>query len=222
MEPRRIGALLSIIIITSALSFISWKLAATDSNADDMLLDCHGSLRSSYISINKLIIDGNWSAVKAAYSWCTGSGTVGDPYVISGIEVNGLFSGSAMVIKNTNDYFIIENSKFFNGGDSFENAGINLQNVMNGIIRTTIITDIYEGIQLDSRCSSITITNNQWLDGTLTYGVSAVSSTNIIVSYNSIIAKGEAVGFIGANNCRIIHNSKLEGASDSLMVLTIT
>jgi parallel beta-helix repeat protein len=178
------------------------------------------SFNRSYIAVTKFVIDGNWSVVAANYSWCTGSGTVGDPYIISGIEVDGLFSGSCLTIKNTNDHFIIENSKFFNGGSDFGNAGVRLENVKNGTIRSTNITGVTDGVYIDTNSASITVTNNNWtIRGTLMYGVWSNYATDLTISYNEMHSNGvgrEGIHLQGTTYSLVSHNT-LNGADIGLV-----
>jgi hypothetical protein len=191
-RTKKIVSTSFLLVIATALILMNNQTTFETRYSNDSLLEVD-SFNQSYIAVNKLVIDGNWSAIALTYSWCTGSGTIGDPYVISGIEVDGLFSGSCLTVKNTNDHFIIENSKFFNGGSDFGNAGIYLENVQNGIVRTTDITGVHEGVYIDTNSASITIANNNWtITGTLTYGAYAIGATGLNISYNEI--HGNKVG----------------------------
>ncbi|TFG00410.1 MAG: hypothetical protein EU542_08090 [Promethearchaeota archaeon] len=68
-------------------------------------------------------------------SWCTGNGTKTNPYIIEGIKINGKNSSSCLEIRNSNVYFIIQNSSFYNSStDSFA-GGIKLDHTSNGLIR---------------------------------------------------------------------------------------
>ncbi len=202
-----------ILLVMSMMIGLASLQGTTEPNSTSEGYMNDDSVNQSYITLYNLRINGNWSAVESTYSWCTGAGTVGDPYAVDGIEVNGLFSGSCLVISNTADHFIIENSRFFNGGDSSGSAGIDLNNVQNGVIRNTTISDVYEGVSIDTNSDSISVTNNDWLDGTLTYGIYAVGATNLNISYNNILADYDGVVFLTTTSSFIKYNNFTAGLS---------
>ncbi|MHA2035123.1 MAG: ABC transporter substrate-binding protein [Promethearchaeota archaeon] len=87
--------------------------------------------------LEPLIIDGmgyggyTWEEA-ASHSWCTGSGTPGDPYVIENIAIDGENSETGLIIRNSDAFFIVKDSKFYNspGGSS----ALMLYNVQNGML----------------------------------------------------------------------------------------
>lgn len=102
----------------------------------------------------KIIIDGNWSQTRDTYDWCDGSGTLGDPFVIENVTINGQNSGISIIVQNTNDYFIINNCTFYNS-----TTGMRLINVNYGTINNCSVFDNDDnGIYLD-QCSNNTILN---------------------------------------------------------------
>ncbi len=75
-------------------------------------------------------IDGNWSTA-AAYEWCRGDGSWGNPYVIENMTITAVGSptGSGIFINNSkNDYFIIRNVTVLNAGSGSNDAGIKMEN----------------------------------------------------------------------------------------------
>ena len=73
---------------------------------------------------------------------CTGSGTHSDPYVIEDLVIDGGLSGSCILIKDSNEYFIIRNCTLYGSGPDFdEDGGIKLEYVNNGKL-------------IDNNCSS--------------------------------------------------------------------
>jgi len=84
---------------------------------------------------SKIFIDNsasnNWNWAKTR-TWCSGSGTFNDPYVIKDCTINGNNLISCITIKNSDVYFRIENCIVFNSLSGLDNAGIKLINVSNG------------------------------------------------------------------------------------------
>ena len=91
-------------------------------------------LEEKYLKISalseKIHVDNNWSYTQDNYSWCTGSGTFSDPYVIEDLIIDGEGSGNCIFIENSIDYFKIENCTLYNSGD-VPYAGIRLSSVNN-------------------------------------------------------------------------------------------
>ncbi|MFX1344139.1 MAG: nitrous oxide reductase family maturation protein NosD [Promethearchaeota archaeon] len=75
----------------------------------------------------------NWLITKATYDWCSGSGTLNDPYVIENVTIDGSGSGMnhCIRIQNSIAYFIINNCTLYNGFD----YGIVLSSVSNGLLK---------------------------------------------------------------------------------------
>ena len=116
------------------------------------------TLKISAVS-GKIHVDNNWTATESSYSWCTGSGTWNDPYVIEDLEIDGGGSGSCILIENSNVYFRIENCTIYNSG-GYPDAGISLSNVFNGeLINNTSSFNQAHGIAVKT-CENITIRNN--------------------------------------------------------------
>ncbi len=115
-------------------------------------------MASYWVLTNKITIDNNWSDTKDTYDWCSGSGTINEPYTIENVTMNMQSTDGCIEIRNTNDFFIIKNSSFLNTHDS-EN-GIFLYNVRNGIFDDCKLLNIaLAGLVLEY-CEYITISNN--------------------------------------------------------------
>jgi hypothetical protein len=71
-------------------------------------------------TIDPIIIDGNWSLTAQTYNWCSGTGEIGDPFIIEDISINGNNSSYCLFINNSyNEYFKIENCTFYNSPLNF-------------------------------------------------------------------------------------------------------
>lgn len=103
-----------------------------------------------------ILIDGNWSDTQLAYPWCTGSGTLNKPYRIENVTIDGRQKSSCITIKNTNEYFVIQNCTFYNTTTVYAThyAGVSMENVNNSKITDCHFFNIgYCGIRAD-KCFS--------------------------------------------------------------------
>ncbi len=105
---------------------------------------------SGYWTLNNITIDDllsgvgarNWTWA-ATQPWCSGTGTLGDPYIIENVTIKN--SNTGIFIRDSTKYFVIQNVTIFNVTIS----GIRLNNVTNGVLFDNNISsnDIY-GIYL--------------------------------------------------------------------------
>jgi len=120
---------------------------------------------SSQMELNPFIIDdtggGTYTWAEAVLeSWCSGSGTSNNPYIIENVLINGWTSTYCLIIRKSNVHFIIQNSIFMNSSSS--TSGIRLSEIQNGELAN--VSCIYN-------------------KGT---GMSIVFSNNITISENTI------------------------------------
>ncbi len=99
----------------------------------------------------------NWTWA-VSQSWCSGSGTWSDPYVIDNLIINGFGMVNCIEIINSNSFFIIQNCILYNGNDH----GITLENVNNSrLINNNCSDNVGEnGISLFDGCNNNTISGN--------------------------------------------------------------
>ncbi|NVM18784.1 MAG: right-handed parallel beta-helix repeat-containing protein [Candidatus Lokiarchaeota archaeon] len=120
-----------------------------------------GGYSESFIHIDGSI-PGNWSDTVSTYSWCDGSGTWEDPYIIENVTVDCGGTGSGILIENSDtDYFIIRNCTVYNAGDVNWDGGILLENVNNGTLTNNNCSNNPKyGIALVNDCDNNTISGN--------------------------------------------------------------
>ncbi len=109
-----------------------------------------GTPRASDAGTPPIFISGDagWSTCP----WVNGSGTWGDPYVLSALSINGANSTSCILIANTSAVFRIENCNVSNAGSGGNQAGIELNNVTNGIlVNNTCNNNAKKGFTWDLR-----------------------------------------------------------------------
>ncbi|MBY8999854.1 MAG: right-handed parallel beta-helix repeat-containing protein [Candidatus Heimdallarchaeota archaeon] len=101
----------------------------------------------------------NWTWAASQY-WCSGAGSVADPYVIEDLEIDAQGTGSCISIINSRVYFSIENCIVSDAGTALTDAGIYLFNVTNGnLAENDCSNNGYAGILL-SDCNSSTVSSN--------------------------------------------------------------
>ncbi|MEJ2276967.1 MAG: right-handed parallel beta-helix repeat-containing protein [Candidatus Lokiarchaeota archaeon] len=127
------------------------------------------------IFTNKIYIDNNWSETVLNYDWCSGLGTLNDPYIIENVIFKNLNFGNCIEIENSKEYFTIKNCTIKFTGLKWSDAGIRLYNVSNGKIVENII------------------------NSNLGYGIKLNQSTNISIQMN-LINNNSYMG-IGLENC---------------------
>jgi len=108
---------------------------------------------NSYINVDPIFIDDNdinynWSKTNSTNNWCTGNGTLTNPYVIYNITIDGGGVDNCLEIRNSEVHFKIIGCTFKNSGS--KKSGIYLQDVINGSIINNVIKSNGYGIRLKS------------------------------------------------------------------------
>ena len=139
-------------------------------------------------------------------SWCSGSGTWDDPYIIEDLTIKG--SQTTVIqycikIKNSNKPFVIKNSVFYNS-----HAGIELENAHNGILSENNCSDNYIGILVDG--------NNNWLNANLllhnSYGIRLDGENNNITQNFIDQQYGDSIYISTSAKNTIIKLNTIQGA----------
>jgi parallel beta-helix repeat protein len=117
----------------------------------------------------------------SAETWCSGSGTFEEPYLIENVTIDGGNLGNCITINNSLKYFRIENCTVFNSGSY---AGIHLDHAGNGsLINNNCSFNNKYGIVLsnsdNSTVSGNTANNNSYI------GMSISNSDNTTISGNT-------------------------------------
>ena len=148
--------------------------------------------------------DFTWSEAKALFSWCTGSGSYSDPYIIQNLIIDGQNSSSCIEIRNSKVYFIIRNCTLFNSREEWSAGGIKFYKVSNGtLLNNNCSYNNWNGIFIyysDSNQVINCTTNNN------TYGIKADFSNYCNFSGN--IVNDNLIGiFLEGNNHSILNNN---------------
>lgn len=143
------------------------------------------NLKSSRVrpaEFGNIFIDNNWAAAKAA-GICTGNGTYSEPYIIEDLRIEGSgMGGSCIVIKNTNEFFKIENCTLDSSGYSY---AINMYNVQNGLIVNNNCSTKNAAICL-FYCYNINVSMNTINNVEINPGIYLENSNNNSISDNNI------------------------------------
>jgi parallel beta-helix repeat protein len=141
--------------------------ASSDSYDQNMII---GDLKTSgtykNITIDNLPGSSNNWAWAEKQVWCSGSGTLMDPYIIEGYILNMSMSIDGLKISNShNKHFVIRNCTFkWNGvTNSIPMTGIDLFNTTDGLIIDNLIYHLGYGIVLED-CENINIVGNTIYD----------------------------------------------------------
>lgn len=101
----------------------------------------------------------NWGKTALENEWCSGSGTLNDPYTIENVIIDGQSSGNCIEIRNSNVFFTIMNCIVYNSG-IYPYAGIFLYNTHNGTLLNNDCSYNTDGIALDLCINNTIIENN--------------------------------------------------------------
>ncbi len=230
---------MGIVLALSAISFCNLDFTAITSDYSDAISLDTENLKLSAVS-GKIHIDNNWSATESTYSWCTGSGTFSDPYVIEDLVIDGGGSGSCIWIQNSDVYFNIENCTLYNSGNNWDDTGIKLAiDVDNGQLIENIIHDNYIGIYLESSDNNtisgniisnstdngLVIANsyNNTISGNTANhnresGISLVGTDNNNVSGNIMLNNGGGIFLDNANYTRVLNNTVEHSSGEGIVI----
>ena len=128
------------------------------------------NLTGSTIIIDDADPNYNWSKTAAENPWCSGSGTLGDPYIIENIYIDGdmnltetpgkQHSANALSIYRSTAHFIVRGCYFTKAGTGEFNSGIYLAYVDNGIIYNNTLTYNGQAVFVNDFSSNITVLYN--------------------------------------------------------------
>lgn len=133
----------------------------------------------------------NWSITALNNSWCTGSGTEIDPYVIENLYINGNGTGGMIFIRDSDKHFIIRDCWFNFSGPNEYDVGVLVQYATNGLIVNNSFTYTHAGVITENSISNVTVDNNIFISDHTTTGWGraikvAVDSYDVVVSNNKI------------------------------------
>ncbi|MFX0104041.1 MAG: right-handed parallel beta-helix repeat-containing protein, partial [Candidatus Hodarchaeota archaeon] len=143
----------------------------------------------SYTVINDILPGSTWEDAKSG-GICTGSGTIGDPYLIEHdiFEYGSIGPGECLEIRNSQKYFILRNVTIRNADQN--SRGLYLENVTNGLIDNCIVNN-----DAETGCTGIYMENvnntevrNSYIHDNTDNGLHLFDSHFNIISGNNISA----------------------------------
>jgi len=165
----------------------------------------------SPIIIDDAIPGSDW-AWAVTQTWCTGSGTEGEPYLLENLEIDGL-GGDCIFIQNSNAYFIIRTCTLYNGYN-----GVYLSTVENGILIANIFSDNNYGIHV-YYSSYNEIIGNDLYGETGGTGISLTSSDNNMIDENFIENHYQGIRLDDCSGNTILGNTAYNNSNYGILVL---
>ncbi|MCJ7647539.1 MAG: right-handed parallel beta-helix repeat-containing protein [Candidatus Lokiarchaeota archaeon] len=166
----------------------SWCIYETDSTGNIIEYnDCSPPTMQEPIFIDGLdtgVGAHNWTWAESQ-SWCSGSGTWNDPYIIENLIINGFGIWHGIYIYNSNVSFIIQDCLIVNS-----NTGIYLENVNNSRLINNNCSNINWGILLESSNNN-TISGNT-ANGNIYEGIYLTESMGNTLSGNTANDNGDS------------------------------
>jgi len=148
-----------------------------------------------YILHDPILIDGNEDFVIGQNGVVSGEGTEGDPFVISGWDIDAS-TAHGIHIKNSNVYFVIMDCIVHDGLDGAGGGfigfnGIRLENVINGFVDDVNSTRNGFGLKIKGSSSDIFVSNSSFCQNN---GGIGLGGSFIYVFNNSISHNGCGIG----------------------------
>lgn len=146
-----------------------------------------------------IVIERNEDFVSQGWS---GTGTVDDPYVISGLSIES--SDTCISIDSTSVHFTIQDC-YISSTDPFYT--VHFSNIENGVFTNNDVEDSSgHGICLDY-CDDVSITSNSIKSNGL-HGIYLHNSVNCRISYNNIDGNdGSGILLTYVSDCQILSNT---------------
>ncbi|MFX0140425.1 MAG: NosD domain-containing protein [Candidatus Hodarchaeota archaeon] len=181
------------------------------------------------IEVSPFIISGNsdWESLSMSQSWCSGNGTINNPYIIENIEVahtdydyfdRGV--DNCLKIENSDVYFTIRNCMLHGAGRlpikqddgswiiGYGGSGIFLYNCSNGLI---INNTCYDNVQSNgivlADVKNTVVMNNSCFDNVVGIYIGAYSENNIVQENNVGTNKNGGIYTYMVYNNKIINNN---------------
>jgi parallel beta-helix repeat protein len=183
------------------LSFVGFFLPATGAIVP--------ARASTYQPHSPITIDGN-TGFTSANGVTGGSGTLSDPYIIQGWDINAsgigccnAYGNAGIDIKNTNASFIVRNVYVHQGLPVDE--GISLRLVSNGLVENTVTSKDYFGIVVASS-TNVTVTANT-VSSNNPYGIYLYQTSSSVVSGNNAYSNQNAGIFLFSSNNVTVSNN---------------
>ncbi|TFF90240.1 MAG: hypothetical protein EU548_04020, partial [Promethearchaeota archaeon] len=158
-----------------------------------------------YWVLDPIVIDNDgggdltWTEA-AELPWCSGAGSWEDPYLINNLYIDAQAASSALTIRDSEVYFIVNGSIFINALNGVNlYAGIHLYNVNNSQISKCNCSNNYLGIYLEAACNNNTIYGSI-IDNNGNYGIYIGLGSDNLIYYNNLTQNGDNAMDMGSDN----------------------
>lgn len=146
----------------------------------------------------------------------SGSGTIADPYVIDGLEIDAAGQGAAIYIGNTTSYLRISNCTLYGASyktEHFANGGgIILYRVQNATVENNAITSSHHGAYGEYALNIVF--NGNTISAVNFYGIAISSSDLCVIDSNNVTTSNSGVSITNGDDCEVRDNL-LSGNSNS-------
>jgi parallel beta-helix repeat protein len=188
-----------------------------------ILVDIAERIEAPYISHAPFRINNNaeFASMAGSEGWA-GDGSLGNPYIIEGYDINGSGYGYCIYIGNTTVYFEVKDSYLHEATGIisvpyFTETGITLYKVQNGTITNNNASfNRYYGIFLYSS-SGNTISNNNATSNN-TVGIYLSSSSNNMISNNNVSNNFHGIDLRSSSDSNSITNNTASNNFQSIFL----
>ena len=147
----------------------------------------------------------NWEKTAAENPWCSGSGVLGDPYVISSVRIVGDGTYKCISIYNSRAYFVIHDSLIYNEKVALHNTGMYFANVTNGQLQYNYFFSDGNGIGVEFyQCSEMVSYMNEFFNHR--FGIYLFKTNNSQLYWNIVADNYEGICLTASNDNDIFYN----------------
>ena len=119
----------------------------------------------------------DWATINATYDWCSGAGTIGDPYIIENLTMIGYNYDACIKISDSSTNFIIRNCTFINTGRALYITGSSYGKLVNNTFSNNSVGASF------GFCQDFTISENRFNNNSV--GLLISQGDNYFISNNS-------------------------------------
>ena len=137
--------ILTVLFFALPLSYASFSDITYNYNVEQQEFIAEPNLKSAGfwnltgtpIFIDNSDSNNNWSKIASENDWCSGDGTLENPYLIENVTINAANSSTGCgiyIVNSQTEYFTIRNVTVYNAANGTTNAGIVLKNTYYGTL----------------------------------------------------------------------------------------
>ena len=202
--------------LTRFLGFNAYEL----SNSRAPKTSGYYNLTGSNIIIDDADPNYNWSKTAAENDWCSGAGTIEDPYIIENVYIDGggliaetpgkQHSGNCLSIYRSTAYFIVRGCYFTRAGSDEFNSGIYLAYAENGILYNNTLTYSTSNIFVGDLSHNTTVLYNVMYHNKTLYGPARAClvehSDDVLVTRNYLENTDTGIQLVNSRRTEVRQN----------------